>query len=171
MKRSLLLLTLLLLCAMPVLAAETKLGFIDLQKALNTCEAGKSAKEKISAKVKEYEVQIDQKKKDLKKLDEELKKQAMLLAADTRAAKERDFQQKDKDLQRFVKDIQEELQQKDNDFTKQIIEDLSKIINDLGTKEGYTMILEKTESAVLFAEPTVDLTDKVIKAYDASRKK
>jgi len=171
MKKSLLLLALLMLCAAPLLAAETKLGYVDLQKALNTCEAGKTAKDKISLKVKEYETQIDQKKKDMKKLKDDLDKQAMLLSSDTRAAKERDLQQKDKDLQRFVKDIQEELQQKDNDFTKEIIEDLSKIINDLGTKEGYTMILEKTESAVLFADPSTDLTDKLIKTYDASRKK
>ena len=153
MKKSLLLLALLMLCAAPLLAAETKLGYVDLQKALNTCEAGKTAKDKISLKVKEYETQIDQKKKDMKKLKDDLDKQAMLLSSDTRAAKERD------------------LQQKDNDFTKEIIEDLSKIINDLGTKEGYTMILEKTESAVLFADPSTDLTDKLIKTYDASRKK
>lgn len=173
MKKTALLLAILLLCtSLPVLAAgPQKIGYVDLQKALNNSEAGKVAKEKIGAKVKEYEAQIDQKQKELKKLKEDSDKQGLLLAEDTKAARERDYQQKLKDLQRFTKDIQEELQQKDTDFTKQIIEDLSKVINDFGAKEGYTMILEKTESAVIYADPSVDLTEKLIKAYDSSRKK
>lgn len=172
MKKALLLFPLLMICcALPTFAAEIKIGYVDLQKALNNCEAGKTAKEKIGQKVKEYETQIDQKQKDLKKLKEDLDKQALLLAEDTRASKERDYQQKLKDLQRFTKDIQEELQQKDADLTKQIIEDLAKTINEFGAREGYSFILEKTESAVLYADASADLTDKIIKAFDASRKK
>ncbi|MDZ4184127.1 MAG: OmpH family outer membrane protein, partial [Desulfuromonadales bacterium] len=63
------------------------------------------------------------------------------------------------------------LQQQDAEFTRQIITDFSKIINDLGAKEGYTAIFEKTESALLYADPKADLTNKAIKAYDASLKK
>jgi len=171
MKKLVFLLSLLLFCASPLLAADIKIGYVDLQKALNNCEAGKSAKEKIGTKVKDYEGQIDQKQKELKKMKEEIDKQGLLLSDDTRAAKERDYQQKLKDLQRFTKDIQEELQQKDADLTKQIIEGLTRVINEMGAKEGYAMILERTESAVLYADASADLTDKVIKSYDASSKK
>lgn len=171
MKKILVLLLLALCCATPLFAAETRIGYVDLQKALNNSEAGKAAKEKISVKVKEYETQIDQKQKELKKLKEELDKQALILSDDKRAAKKRDFDQKLKDLERFTKDIQEELQQKDAEFTKTIITDLSKVINEFGEKEGYTVILEKTESALLYADPGVDLTEKIIKLYDAAPKK
>ena len=85
--------------------------------------------------------------------------------------KKRDFDQKLKDLERFTKDIQEELQQQDAEFTRQIITDFSKIINEVGAKEGYTVIFEKTESALLYADQKADLTDNAIKAYDASLKK
>lgn len=171
MKKILFLLLLTFLAAATVSAADAKIGYVDLQKALNNSEAGKVAKEKISVKVKEYETQIEQKQKDLKKLKDDLDKQGLILSEDKRAAKKRDFDQKLKDLERFTKDIQEELQQQDAEFTRQIITDLSKIINDLGAKEGYTAIFEKTESALLYADQKADLTDKAIKAYDASLKK
>jgi outer membrane protein len=171
MKKLLILLLLTFFAAATVSAADTKIGYVDLQKALNNCEAGKVAKEKISVKVKEYETQIEQKQKDLKKLKDDLDKQGLILSEDKRAAKKRDFDQKLKDLERFTKDIQEELQQQDAEFTRQIITDFSKIINDLGAKEGYTAIFEKTESALLYADQKADLTDKAIKAYDASLKK
>lgn len=159
-----------LLFAAPALAVENKIGYVDLQKALNTSEAGKAAKERISKKVKEYEGTIDTRQKEIKKLKEELEKQAMLLSEDARGVKERDYQQKVKEFQRFTKDIQEELQQKDNDFTKQILEELFKVIKEVGEKEGYTLILEQSESSILYADEKVNLTDKVIKAFDAKKK-
>lgn len=159
-----------LLLATPALAADNKIGYVDLQKALNTSEAGKAAKERISKKVKEYEGTIDTRQKEIKKLKEELEKQAMLLSEDARGAKERDYQQKVKEFQRFTKDIQEELQQKDADFTKQILEELFKVIKEVGEKEGYTLVLEQSESSILYADEKVNLTDKVIKAFDAKKK-
>ncbi len=158
------------LLATPALAADVKIGYVDLQKALNTSEAGKAAKDRITKKVKEYEGTIDSRQKELKKLKDDLEKQGMLLSEEARGAKERDYQQKVKEFQRFTKDIQEELQQKDADFTKQILEELFKVIKEVGEKEGYTLILEQSESSILYADEKVNLTDKVIKSFDAKKK-
>lgn len=172
MKRLLsMVLALSLLTVVPALAVEVKLGYVDLQKALNLSETGKAAKEKIQKKVKEHEGTIDARQKELKKLKDDLEKQALLLSDEARGAKERDYQQKLKEFQRYTKDIQEELQQKDADFTRQILEELFKVIKGIGEKEGYTMIFEQSESSLLFADDKIDLTDKVIKAYDAQAKK
>jgi len=172
MKRSIgLVLALILLSIAPALAAEAKLGYVDLPKAWNLSDAGKAAKEKIQKKVKEHEGAIDARQKELKKLKDELEKQALLLSDEARGAKERDYQQKLKEFQRYTKDIQDELQQQDADFTRQILEELFKVIKGIGEKEGYTMIFEQSESSLLYADDKIDLTDKVIKAYDAQGKK
>jgi outer membrane protein len=160
-------LIMLLTSAGAALAAETKIGFVDLQKALNLSVAGKGAKEKISGKVKEYETLVESRQEELRKLKEELEKKALLLSESARADKERDYQQKLKEFQRFTKDIQEELQQADADFTRRILEELFQVIKEVGEKENYTLVLEKTESSILFADDQIDLTAKIIKAYDA----
>lgn len=172
MKRFLgiLLTALLVSAAAPALAAEAKIGYVDLQKALNQSEAGKAAKEKIGKTVKEYEGTVETRQKELKKLKDELDKQSLVLAEEARAAKERDYQQKLKDFQRFTKDIQEELQQKDAQFTQKILKDLIQIIKEIGQKEGYTLILEQTESSLLYASDKIDITNQVIKTYDGRQK-
>jgi outer membrane protein len=151
-------------------SADSKIGFVDLQKALNFSIAGKTAKETISQKVKDYEGSIEGKKAELKKLKDELEKQAVLLSEQARAEKERDYQQKLKDFQRFTKDIQEELQRSDADYTRQILEKVLKVIGDMGEKQGYTVILEKSESSLLYADEKIDLTEAVIKAFDEQYK-
>jgi outer membrane protein len=159
------------LVASPVFAQTAqKIGYIDLQKALNLSAAGKAAKEKIKEKVQGYDAEVKSRQEELKKLKEELEKQAMLLSEEARNAKERDYQQKVKDYQRFAKDIQETLQQTDADYTRKIVESILKVVQDVGKRDGYTLILEKTESSLVYADDSIDMTDEIIKTFDKQGK-
>lgn len=151
-------------------AADVKLGYIDMQRALNTSEAGKEAKEQLAARVKKYQEEINTKQEDIKKLKDELEKQGMLLSESARAAKEKDYQQRLKEFQRFTKDAQDELQGKDEEFTRRIIETMEKVIQEFGRTNGYTFIFVRNEG-MLFADDKVDVTDAVLKLLNASRKK
>ncbi|HEY5673722.1 MAG TPA: OmpH family outer membrane protein [Malonomonas sp.] len=159
----------LMLLAVPALA-ETKIAYVDLQKALNLSKTGVEAKQQIGVQVKKYEGEFKAKQDELMKLKEELEKQAVLLSDAAKAQKEREFQQNVKELQRFQKDIKEELQQRDAELTKRILNELFEILQTIGKNGSYTMILEKNEGAVIFADANIDLTDELIKAYDASKK-
>jgi outer membrane protein len=170
MKRIMILSLAALLLAAPAFAAEAKIGYVDLQKALNMSEAGKAAKEKIGKTVQDYQGTVEERQKELKKIKDDLDKQALVLSEEARAGKEREYQAKLKEYQRFTKDIQEELQQKDADYTRQILEDLLKVIKEIGQKEGYTVVLEQTESSILYADSKIDLTDKVINAFNSRKK-
>lgn len=151
-------------------AADLKVGYVDLQKVLNDSEAGRSAKENIGKKVKEYEIQVQARQKELQAAKEELEKQALLLSDEARAKKEREYQQKLKDLQRFTKDIRDDLQMRDADATKKILEQVLKVVREFGEKEGYTLILEKNESSLIYASESIDLTDTILKLYNKSLK-
>lgn len=163
----------LVLASVPALASASnlKIGYVDLQKALNESSAGQAAKAKIAAKVKEYQKKVATRKKELKKLKDELEKQALVLSDDARTAKQREYQEKVQDFQRYTKDIQDDLQQSDSDYTQHIIKDLVKVVKEIGKKDGYTIILEKGQSSVLYAADKINLTDEVIKTYNAQTKK
>ncbi|WP_303721239.1 OmpH family outer membrane protein [Malonomonas rubra] len=168
MKKIVVVLIALLMLAAPALA-EVKVGYVDLQKALNLSKAGVKAKGEISAQVKKYEEEFKTKQEDLQKLKTDLEKQAVLLSDSAKEQKERDFQQSVKELQRFQKDVKEELQQRDADATKRILNELFDILQKLGKDGGYQMIIEKNEGAVIYADESVDLTDDLIKAFDAAQ--
>lgn len=161
-----------LLCASLAFSAEktVKIGYMDLQKALNESDSGKDAKITFNKRVEELQKILGEKEMELKKLQDELEKQKGFLTDDTRKEKEKAFQQKLKDFQRATKDSQEELQQKDADITKKILKDLMEIIKKTGADEGYTIIFEKAETFVLYAVDNIDITDKVIKVYNKGRK-
>jgi len=168
MKRIMVALIAVLLFVTPALA-ETKIGYVDLQKALNLSKAGAQAKSDISNLVKKYEEEFKSKQEALQAKGSELQKQGVLLSDTAKAEKERDYQKEMRELQRFQNDVKEELKQKDSEYTKRILDELFVVLQKIGKDEGYTMIIEKNEGAVIFADDSIDLTDALIKAYDASK--
>jgi len=94
----------------------------------------------------------------------------MLLSESARAAKEKDYQQRLKEFQRFTKDAQDELQGKDEEFTRKILEGMEKIIQEFGRKNGYTFIFVKNEG-MLFVDEKADVTEEVLKLLNSGRKK
>jgi len=93
-----------------------------------------------------------------------------MLSSEARMAREKELQTRLRDYQRWGEDAQNEMNQKRNEMERAIFVGLQKVIQKLGADEGYTLILEKNESIVLFSSKTTDLTDRVIKAFDAQTK-
>jgi outer membrane protein len=154
----------------PALANNPKIGFVDIQKAVNECNAGKEAKKAIVKEVEKVQRQFADKQKELQTMKESLDKQAPMLNPDVRATKEKDLQNRVREFQRWQEDSQNEVNQKRTEMERNIALGLQKLIQKLGTDEGYTLIMELNENIVLFASKAIDLTDRVIKLYDAPKK-
>jgi len=153
-----------------VLAAELKIGFVDIQKTMNECNAGKEAQKTIAKEMEKLQRLFAERQKELQTMKETLEKQAPMLAQDARATKEKEFQTKVRDYQRWLEDNQKEIQQKGLDLERKILADIQKVIQKMGMDEGYTLVLEKNENIVLFASKSIDLTDRVIKIFDIQKK-
>ncbi|MDB4470675.1 OmpH family outer membrane protein [Deltaproteobacteria bacterium] len=167
MKKIIIALVVFMMMAAPVLA-ETKIGYVDLQKAISLSKAGVKARAEIAEQFKKYQEEFNAKREALEKTKVELEKQAVLLSDSAKAQKERSFQQDIKDLQRFEKDAKEELQQKDSDQTQLVLRGMLEVLEKLGADGGYQLILEKTQSGIFYADQSIDLTDELIKAFDAA---
>lgn len=158
----------LLVAAVPAMA-EVKLGSVDIQKILLTSEAGKEAKDQLSQRAARYEQEKNGKEEELKKLKGELEKQSVLLSESARSAKEKDYQQRLKEFQRFLKDAQDDLQTKNDELTNRLVEEIVKVIQEYGRKNGFTYIYVKNESMIYIDEKS-DLTDEILKQFNAVKK-
>lgn len=149
-------------------AADIKIGYVDFQKVQQNSKAGKDALKTIEKMFKEKQAQLNQRQGELEKMMQELDKQSAILTPDVKRQKEDKLQKEYKDLQRFKSDSEDDLNKKKAEMAKQMYEEVSAIINKFGKEEGYTLILER--SVVLYAPEAVDITDKIIKAYDDTKK-
>jgi outer membrane protein len=152
-------------------APPSKVGFVDLQRTLNETKVGKAARAGLESEKKKKQKELDDKQAALKKQLEDLKKQQAIMTPENLAKKEKELQDKYVALQQTFMQFQQELAKNEQKLTREIFDKASSIIGDIAKREGYTMIVEKNEGAVLYADPSVDITAEVNKRVDAGEGK
>jgi outer membrane protein len=157
-------------CVGSVYAADMKIACVDIQRAVNECQAGKDAKAAMIKEMEKFQKSVADKQKELQTQKESIEKQAPMLKPDARASKEKEYQNKLRDFQRWGEDTQNELKQKQAEMERNILTGLLRVIKKLGEDDAYHLILEKNENFVLFAAKAIEITDRVIKAHDAQKK-
>jgi len=157
---------------------DFKLAVADFQQALNSVEEGKTAKTKLKEEFKVKQKNIDKRKKELASLQKQVeefhtKAASGLLkpaAMDKGHKLEQKFQKKLQKYTAMVKSFQDEISKKEMKATQGILDRLRNLVVDLGRKEGYSMVLEKNESGLLYAASYTDLTEKLIQEYNKKYK-
>ena len=145
-----------------------KIGYVDLQRALNESAGGKKAKEEFKVQVDKLQAQLKRQKDDLDNMKDQLEKKSLVMKEEERGNLEEDYRKKLRDFERTYKDSQADLQKKDNELTGVIIRDLQEIIRNYGERENYTLILETGSSAVLYGAKGADLTEAIIDEYNSN---
>ena len=147
---------------------KIKIGFIDIQRAISESQSGKRAKERFQAQVKKAEADLLKEKQELDRLKAELDKKGPLLKDEERRNLEGDLQRRYVTYQRSMSDQQQELRQRENEMTGDILKELEKIVNEVGKAEKFTLILERSQ--ILYSDQGIDITGRVIEAYNARSK-
>lgn len=147
-------------------AVAIKVGYVDLQQALNSSAAGEKAKDSFKSEVERMEQVLEKRRAKVEKLKSELEKKALLLRDDERVALQRDYRQELRDFERLYKDSQEELKIRDRELTARILVELRQVVNAIGEQGDYSVILEGNNTVVLYGSKSIDLTEAVIKAYN-----
>lgn len=147
---------------------RVKIGFIDIQRAISESQAGKRAKEKFQAQVKKAEAELLKEKQELERLKSDLDKKGPLLRDDERRNLEADLQKRYVNYQRSMTDYQQHLRQREGEMTGDILKELEKIVSEVGKAEKFTLILERSQ--ILYSDQGIDITNKVIEAYNSRAK-
>lgn len=151
--------------------APTKMGYVDLQKAIQETSTGKKAKKDLETEFNKKKKELEKKEADLKKMSEDFEKKSMVLSDELKMQKQGELQQEMLKYRELVGKSQMEIQKRERELTMPIVEKLHSIISDIAKKEGYAFVLEKNEQSVLYADKSLDLTDRILKEYEKSAKK
>jgi outer membrane protein len=162
--------------AMPMLALKTaaaaapaadapKVGYVDMARALNDVEDGKSAKARLKAEVEGKQKKLDDMKTKLEAKKEDLTKRASMMKPEVRQQKEEELQRELMDAQRVYMQLRQEVTESETAIIEDIGKKLRAIIEKIGDRDGYLTILN-TGDTVLYFKRHMDLTDDVIRAYN-----
>jgi outer membrane protein len=171
MIRTALLATILLsLFARPVRAEDVKIGIVDLRRALAETDDGKKARSTLKRDFDKKQKELDEQQEEVKKAIEDLNKKRTLLPAETVRQKEAELQERVGKVQQTYMRHQQDLASKEEEATAPIVERLQRIIGKIAAAENFTVVLDKS-AGVVFAKPHLDLTNEVIRRFNAGEEK
>ena len=150
-------------------APPTKVGFVDLQRSLLETTVGKKARAGLEREKAKRQEEIDSAQKALQEEVQALEKKRAVMKPDILAKRERALQEKLVELQQGFMKAQQDLNRREQELTKKIFVKASSIIDDIAKRDGYTMILEKSEGGLLYSADAYDITSEVNKRLDADK--
>ncbi|OGA99125.1 MAG: hypothetical protein A3E79_09620 [Burkholderiales bacterium RIFCSPHIGHO2_12_FULL_61_11] len=153
------------LAGFSVSAQEFKVGVVNLDRIFREANSAKVAQTKLEQEFSKREKELGDLATQLKTLSDKFEREAPTLAESQRAARQKQLVDQDREFQRKRRAFQEDLNARKNEELQQVIERANKVVKTLAEAEKFDLILQDS----VYVNPKHDITDKVIKALDASR--
>lgn len=146
---------------------ELKIGYVDLHRALEESERGQEITEELRQEFEQRQQQLDEEQQEVLERQQEMEQQAPMMSEEARQQEGMELQQEMQQLQETYLELQNELAQLEAEATQELFEDMQSVARQIGEERGFSMIIEQTETSVLYAVDGLDLTDEVIERIDA----
>jgi outer membrane protein len=143
----------------PALAdTTTKFGFVNSERVMRESAPAARAQQRIEKEFAKRDQDLQRMAKDLEALQKGLDNEKLSDA--DRMKKERSLNDLNREFQRKQREFREDLNQRRNEELASVIEKTDQVIKKIAESEKYDVILQD----VVYFNPRVDITDKVLKA-------
>lgn len=146
-------------------AQEFKAGFVNTDRIFREANSAKAAQAKLEQEFSKREKELVDASNRLKAESEKFERDAPTMAEAQRSSKQRQLIEQDRDFQRKSREFQEDLSARKNEELAQVLERANKVVMQVAESEKFDVILQEA----VYVNPKLDITDKVIKALNASK--
>ena len=154
------------LCAAPAQAQQEpfRVGFVNPDRVLREAQTAKVAQAKLEAEFAKRDKDLQGQGESLKAASDKFEREAPTLSESQRATRQRQLVDQDREFQRKRREFQEDLNARKNEELQAVYERANRVVKQVAETEKYDAILQEA----IYINPKHDITDKVIKALNAS---
>jgi Skp family chaperone for outer membrane proteins len=173
MRRILLVTILIVIVASGSIAQEkNNIGVINPQKVLENSIEGKKVIARLQEKNNELQTKIANIDNEIQKLETKLNTQRLTLTQEALMALSSDLDKKRTERKRLSEDARREIGDLQVRLFNRLQKELLPIVEQVGKEMNFDVIFDVTkQGAVVYFDPTIDITDEVIKRYNEIKSK
>lgn len=147
---------------------QGKIGLVNIQEAILSTADGKKGMAELQKKYQPRQQEIQKLQQEIQAIGDQLQKQAATLSDEEQRRLNRDLEDKQKLLKRTTEDAQAEFASDRDEMFRRIGQKLVKHIDDYARQNGFSLVMGSDQVPIYYAAKEVDLTDQVVKLYDAA---
>lgn len=148
-----------------VRAQDFRVGFVNTDRIFREANTAKAAQAKLEQEFARREKELNELGSALKAASEKFEREAPTLTELQRAQRQKALIDQDREFQRKRREFQEDLNARKNEELQQVLDRANRVVRQVAEQEKYDLILQEA----VYINPKHDITDKVIKALNASR--
>ena len=149
-------------------APSVRIAVIDVERLVRDSALGKEAFNRVKKVNDDKKAEADRLQKDLRDLEQKLADQGQALSDDKREQLQKTYQEKAIDFKSFQEKATRDLDQAQKKELADLERRVFPIITQLGKERGYTLIFNKFQSGLVFADDAADITDDVLKRFNTT---
>lgn len=148
--------------------AVPKIGVINVERLVQESSLGKEAFGRVKKLNDQKKEEADKLSKELRDMEQKLADQGSALADDKRDALQKSYQEKAIAFKRFQDDANRDLEAAQKKELGELERRVFPVINQVGKEKGFTVVFNKFQSGLVFADESVDITDDVLKVFNTT---
>jgi outer membrane protein len=152
--------------AVPAVIGPAKLAWLNLEQAILTCEDGKREFGAVQQYVDKKNQELEQLRKESETLKNQLNVQGAKLTDEAREDLQTQIEEKDTNLQRFQQDTQKDIENRRTKVVNLIGRKMLPVIERIAKEKGLSAVLYINPTRDAYIDPSIIITDEVIKAYN-----
>jgi outer membrane protein len=145
-----------------------KVGVISIQEAILTTAEGKKAMADLQKKYAPRQQDIQRLQQEIQSITDQLQKQGATLSDEEQRRLNHNLETKQTLLKRSSEDAQAEFASDRDEAMRRIGQKMVRLIADYAQQNGYTLIVDGAQIPVYYASKEIELTDEMVKRYDAA---
>jgi outer membrane protein len=151
-------------------AADTvpRIATVDFQRALNEVAEGAQARTRLETLHAEKKATVEKLQKSFQAQVADFEKQKLVLGEGALRQRQQELMQLQAQAEGMAAQAEQEMRQAYYGAMETLITRMKKIAADLGKEKSYSLVIEVNGDAVVYAAPGMDLTDEVIRRYNAA---
>src|SRR5271154_5689418 len=151
-------------------AAGAKVGVISVSAAIQSTAEDKQAAAELQSQFAPRQTELDNLRKQIEDLQTRLRTTSNTLSDEEKARLAREGDQLTRTYQRKQQESQDDYTEAEREVVDRIGRKMIDVLDKYSKDNGYTVILDTSgqQTTVLFAAPTVDVTQDIIRLYDQS---
>jgi outer membrane protein len=146
-----------------------RVAVIDVQRVLSSSTAGKVAYERLKKMQEDRVTRAQKMDEEIKSLDNELNTKKASLNEERLAEMTRQLSDKKIAMQRYAQDADREVGDARDKALAELETRIKPVIDSIGKEMGLAAIFNKFESGLVYASEAIDITDSVVKRFDAAQ--
>ncbi|MBW1733068.1 MAG: OmpH family outer membrane protein [Deltaproteobacteria bacterium] len=126
-------------------------------------------REKLKKRFNALQKKLDAERAQIAKVEEELRKQSMMLSLDAKEDKQNELGKMSRHYKYMYGEVTQEMKDAEFEATRKVGREIEQIVEKMSKKEGFTIILEAGTTGLIYYNDAIDITDQVTKAYDSMK--